>query len=250
MKKSKESSYLRYWDLNNLYGWPISQKFPVNDFKWVEHISKINEDFIKTYKDKSDQGYFFEVDIQYSKKLRNLWNDFPFLPKKMKIGKAEELLGNLYDKEEYVIKIRSLKQALHYGLALIKVHRSISFDQKAWLKPCTAMNTDLRKKRKNDFEKNIKLINNAVFGKTMKNVRKHRGIKFVTTETRKNYLVSEASYQTKTTTKFWIFISNRNEKNADTCERKIIMHEFWHDYVNAKYGEKAKLSYTDFSLSR
>ena len=114
----------------------------------------------------------------------------------MKIEKAEKLLGNLYDKEEYVIKIKSLKQALHYGLALIKVHRSISFDQKAWLKPCTAMNTDLRKKRKNDFEKNIKLI------KTMKNVRKHRGIKFVTTEKRKNYLVSEASYQTKTTTKF------------------------------------------------
>ena len=72
MKKSKESSYLRYWDLNNLYRWPISQKFPVNDFKWVEHISKINEDFIKTYNDESDQGYFFEVDIQYSKKLRNL----------------------------------------------------------------------------------------------------------------------------------------------------------------------------------
>ena len=51
MKKSKESSYLRYWDLNNLYGWSISQKLSLNDFKWVEHISKINEEFIKTYND-------------------------------------------------------------------------------------------------------------------------------------------------------------------------------------------------------
>ena len=89
MKKSKESSYLRYWDLNNLYGWSISQKLSLNDFKWVEHISKINEEFIKTYNDESDKGYFFEVDVQYSEKLRNLCNDFPFLPKKKKLKKLK-----------------------------------------------------------------------------------------------------------------------------------------------------------------
>ena len=87
MKKSKESSYLRYWDLNNLYG--RSQKFSLNDFKWVEHISKINEDFIKTYNDESDKGYFFEVDVQYSEKLRNLCDDFPILPKKKKSEKLK-----------------------------------------------------------------------------------------------------------------------------------------------------------------
>ena len=89
MKKSKESSYLRYWDLNNLYGWSVSQKLSLNDFKWVEHISKINEEFIKTYNDESDKGYFFEVDVQYSEKLRNLCNDFPILPKKKKLKKLK-----------------------------------------------------------------------------------------------------------------------------------------------------------------
>ena len=79
-----------------------------------------------------------------------------------------------------------------------KVHIVISFIQNAWLKPYVDMKTNLRKKEKNDFEKDFfKLINNAVFGKTMENVRKHRYIKLVTTERRKNYLMLEPNYHTK-----------------------------------------------------
>ena len=75
--------------------------------------------------------------------------------------------------------------------------RTIKFNQKAWLKPYIDMNTDLRKKAKNNFEKYFsKLMNNAVFGKIMENVRKHRDIKLVTTEERRNYLVPELNYYT------------------------------------------------------
>ena len=122
---------------------------------------------------------------------------YHFLPERMKIEKVEKLVANLHDKTEYVIHIRNLKQAFNHGLVLKRVHRVIEFNQNAWLKSHIDMNADIRKKAKNDFEKYFfKLMNNAVFGKTMENVRKHRDIKLVTTEKRRDQLVSEPLFNT------------------------------------------------------
>ena len=73
--KNKESSYIQYRDVNNLYGWAISQKLPINNFEWTKDTSQFNEDFIKNYSEESDDGYFREVDIQYLEKLHELHND-------------------------------------------------------------------------------------------------------------------------------------------------------------------------------
>ena len=101
------------------------------------------------------------------------------------------------DKGKYVVHIRAVKQALNHELILKKVHRVIQFNQKAWLKPYVNMNTKLRKEAKNEFEKDFfKLMNNAVYGKTMENVTKHRYIKLVRTEEKRNKLVSEQNYYT------------------------------------------------------
>ena len=149
------SSYLMYLDANNLYGWAMSQKLPVNGFKWVEksRLSRFNEIFIKNYDENSDKGYFLEVDIDYPKKLFDLHKDLPFLPESKKVNKVEKLICSIEDKEKYVIHIRVLKQALNHGLVLRKVHRVIQFNQKDWLKPYIDMNIKLRKEAKNDFEK-------------------------------------------------------------------------------------------------
>ena len=163
----------------------------------MKDLSKIDEDFIKIYNENSDKGYILEVDVEYPKNLHDLHSDLPFLPGRMKVDKCKKLVCNLYDKKSYVVHIRSLKQALNHGLILNKVHKVIQLNQEAWLKPYIDMNTELRKQAKNDFEKDFfKLMNNAVFGKTMENVRKHRDIKLVTTGERRNQLVSEPNYHT------------------------------------------------------
>ena len=105
--KSKEPSYLKYWDVNNSYRWKMSQKLPVNDFQWVEGVSEYNEDFIKSYNDESDEIYFLEVDVQCSENLLNFHNDLPFLSERMKTEKVEKLVSNLHDKTEYFIHIRN-----------------------------------------------------------------------------------------------------------------------------------------------
>ena len=69
-----------YLDVNNLNGWAMSQKLPVDSFKWVKDLSKFNESFIKNYDENSDKGYILEIDVEYVKKLFNLHSDLPLLP--------------------------------------------------------------------------------------------------------------------------------------------------------------------------
>ena len=132
---------------------------------------------------KTDKWYFVKVDVEYPKKLFNLHKDLPFLPEREKIKKCNKLVCNIRDKTNYVVHIRVLKEALNHRLILRKVRRVIKFNQDAWLKPYIDMNTKLRKEAKNEFEKDFhKLMSNALFGKTIENVRKHRDIKLVTTD--------------------------------------------------------------------
>ena len=87
--KRRELSYLKYRDINDLYGWGMSQKLPVNKFEWIEDTSQFDEDFIKNCNEESDEGYFPEVDVQYPEKLHELHNDLPFLLERIKIEKFE-----------------------------------------------------------------------------------------------------------------------------------------------------------------
>ena len=119
------------------------------------------------------------------------------------------------------------------------------------------MNTELRKKALNDFEKDFfKLMNNAVFGKTMENVRKHRDIKLVKTDHKRNKLVSEPNYHTMNLISENLSIIEMKKVKAKMNKpiylglsileiSKMIMYEFWYDYVKKKYGDMVKLCYMD-----
>ena len=209
---NEESSYIQYLDANNLYGWAMSKKLPVNGFKWLDS-NKINKEFIKKYYENDKKGYILKVGVKYPKELHDFHSYLPFLPERMEINKCKKLVCNLYDQKKYVVHIKSLKQALNHGLKLKKIHRVIEFNQKAWLKPYINMNTELRKLARNDFEKYLfKFMNNSVFGKTMENIRKHRDIKLVTTNKKR----SKLSFRTKLSRyefNFRKFVNYRNEKN-------------------------------------
>ena len=175
----------------------------------------------------------------------------------MEINKCKKLVCNLYNKKKYVVHVNSLKQALNHGLKLKKNHRIIEFNQEAWLKPYIDMNTELRKLAKNDFEKDLfKLMNNSVFEKTMENIRKRREIKLVTTVKKRSKLVSEPNYYTINLISEDLSITEMKKTKVKMNKpiylglsildiSKILMYEFWYNYMKPKYDNTVKLCYMD-----
>ena len=144
---NEESSYIQNLDANNLYGWAMSKKLPVNGFKWIDNNETaepsslersakhvINEEFIKNYNENHIKGYILEVDVKYPKRLHELHSDLSFLSERMEINKCKKLVCNLFNKKKYVAHINTLKQALNHGFKFKKNYRVIEFNQKEWLR--------------------------------------------------------------------------------------------------------------------
>ncbi|XP_067215255.1 uncharacterized protein [Linepithema humile] len=167
---SEPSSYLMYFDVNNLYGWAMCQPLSYAKFRWVENVE--NFDVMSVASD-SATGYVLEVDLEYPVNLHDAHADLPFcLTRDKPPGKRElKLLATLYDKQRYIIYYRNLQQCVRHGLRIAKIHRILQFAQSPWLRGYIELNTQFWTRATNDFEKNLyKLMNNAVFGKTMENV--------------------------------------------------------------------------------
>ena len=251
---SKPTRYLQYLDANNLYGWAMSQPLPTGGFKWVD----VHPDEIGELVNRSDRGYLLEINVAYPKELHDSHNDLPFMCGRMTINGVEKLVPNLYHKKRYVIHIGALDQALKHGLVLERIHRAIEFNQSAWMKEYIDFNTRLRTEAKNDFEKDFyKLMNNAVFGKTMENIRKHRDIKLVNNE--EAYLRAVMKPNFKSGTLFGPnlmgcemgkvkLVMNKPVYLAQAIldRSKIVMYEFHYDYMKRKYADdKLTLCYMD-----
>ena len=189
--KSKEDVYIEYVDAKNLYGTAQSKPLPYRNFKWSS--TDIN---VLNIPDDSPKGYILEVDLKYPKELHNLHSDFPLAPENQNLLK---LLTTLYDKERYVIHYTTLKLYVKLGLKLEKIHKVLEFNQSDWLKKYINFNTALRTKAKNYFEKDFfKLMNNAVFGKSMENIRNRVDIKLCSNEQKIEKLIAKPNFESRT----------------------------------------------------
>lgn len=171
------ASSIHYFDVTNLYGYAMTFKLPVGNFKKISTNSNEEIMNIITKWDINDEiGYIFEVDIDYPSDLSDKHNALPFLVEHIN-GK---LIPCIRDKKNYHCHIIILKQAIMHGLILRRVIRAYSFTQKAWLKEYVTCNTIKRTQTKDEAMRNYyKLMNNAVYGKTMENILNRSSCKIV-----------------------------------------------------------------------
>ncbi|XP_011883765.1 PREDICTED: uncharacterized protein LOC105570922 [Vollenhovia emeryi] len=130
---AKPSSYLMYFDVNNLYGWAMCQLLPYANFQWVTNVADFNANAIAP---DALTGYILEVDLEYPQHLHDAHADLPFCPTRDKPpGKRQnKLLATVYDKKRYIIHYRNLQQCTRHGLRVIKIHRILEFSQSPWLR--------------------------------------------------------------------------------------------------------------------
>ncbi|XP_051172353.1 uncharacterized protein LOC127288757 [Leptopilina boulardi] len=256
---TQDTQYIMYFDANNLYGWAMAQALPIGGFKW---IANPDETFNFNVPDDSSVGYMLEVDLEYPESLHDSHKDIPFCAVNAKppMSKQEKLLTTLLPKEKYVMHYRALKQALGNGLKLVKIHRVLQFNQSQWLKPYIDYNTAMRTTAKNEFEKNLfKLMNNAVYGKTMENVRKHVDIKLVTHWFGRygaEALISRPNFHSRAIfdedlvaielRKTEVLLNKPIYVGLSVLDvTKTLVYDFHYSYMLPKYGEACKLLYTD-----
>ena len=140
----KPSTFITYSDKNNLYGWTMSGYLPYGEFKWLKDVDKFD---VNSINEKSDTGYFLEVDLEYPDELHELHNDYPLAPEKLavtndmlskyckeiadkydiKVGDVKKLIPNLSNKTKYVLYYKNLQLYLSLGTKLTKIHRALQF---------------------------------------------------------------------------------------------------------------------------
>ncbi|XP_070170952.1 uncharacterized protein [Polyergus mexicanus] len=203
-----------------------------------------------------------DVDLAYPSDLHDSHADLPFCPTRDKPpGKRDEkLLATLYDKSRYVIYYRNLQQCVRHGLRVTKIHRILRFAQSSWLCEYIELNTRLRINAKNAFEKNLyKLMNNAVFGKTMENVRNHSNVRLVTRWDGRygaEAMIAKPNFHNRS-----VFAEDLVAVELRKLEvkfnrpiyvgmcildiSKIRLYEFHYEYMLPLYRDKCRIMYTD-----
>lgn len=253
----------------------MSERLPISGYQWVPQ-SEIDRKFntsdyqknvasILCLNDDSNTGYVFEVDLQYPSNLHDTHNDYPFCPEKRSIPgitKNDKLLLTFFDKNKYIIHYSMLKLALEHKLVLKKVHRVLQFKQSAWLKSYIDLNTRHRTLAVNKFEKDFyKLLNNAIYGKTMENLRLRSDIRLVNKwdgsgRNCARNLIAQPNFKKCTILDEGLSVIEMHKSHilmnkpviVGMCIlelSKVLMYKFLYNYLKPKYGQNIQLIYTD-----
>ena len=268
---SKPTSFIMSWDVINLYGYCMLSKLPSGNFRFLEDPE--NFDYQSVEYD-GDIGYILEVDIQYPDELHDRHSDLPLAPEHLKVTRdmlseysktdssfrgQTALTPNLYNKMKYVLYIKNLQLYTQLGMKVQKIHRVLTFDQKAYLAPYILFNTEKRQHARSDFEKDLyKLLSNAVYGKTIEQLRSRTNIKLISDP-------NEAKRYIRKPTCRSFHIINEDLTMVHLGKRKIqmnkpifagmvildiaktVVYDLHYNYILQKYSssEKAKLLFTD-----
>ena len=263
-----------YEDANNLYGLAMCKPLPTGGYQWCN----MTQEQIMSWNEEDEHGYFVEANLRIPEHLHDKLNDYPLAPEVGEVTAADlsawarelaeprytsrKLLLTLRDKKRYVLHERNLREYLRQGLVLTVVHRVLEFNQSAWLAPYINKNTDYRRHARNKFEEDFyKLLNNSVFGKTMESVRKRVDIQLVrATEgsERERYrkMVAKPTFAGRKIFSEELIAVHRMRSCvllnkpvyiglAVLDLSKLMMVNYWYNEMKPRYGDKARLLYTD-----
>ena len=266
-----------YADANNLYGKGMSEKFPTGNFRWLskEEVDMFNVHNIDA---EGETCYILDVNLQYPKAIHDLHNDYPLAVECKHIEEADlspynqyflkehnekfkstkKLCPDLKDKKSYVCSLKNLKFFIKQGLVLQKIHRILAADQSNFLHPYIKFNSLKRRepahiKFKSDF---FKLMNNAVYGKTIEDIRKRSKVDIVKDKKRAKKLIAKPQFKgfqildedvtIVQSTKSKIILNKPIAVGFMVLENaKYVMNHFWYDVLKAKYEDQIKLLLSD-----
>ena len=272
---SSPTSYIMSWDVINLYGYCMLSKLPCGNFRFLEDPESF--DFRAIPYD-GDTGYILEVDLRYPNELHDRHSDLPLAPEHLKItpdmlseyssGDTDfrgqvALTPNLYDKTKYVLYLKNLQLYTQLGMEVLKIHRVLAFDQHAYLAPYILFNTEKRQQARSDFEKDLyKLLSNAVYGKTIENLRKRIHVKLISDQKEAKRYIRKPTCQS-------FQIINEDLTMVHLGKQKIrmnkpifagmvildiaktVVYDMHYNYIQKKFSfEKAKLLFTDTDVGQ
>ena len=268
------TSFLLYLDCNSLYTTCQTYRLPVGDFKFLTE-SELADFDVESVSADSETGYFVECDLRYPEHLHDAHNAYPLAPEHIRIHEdmlsdtlrwmmdetsvrhvpCTKLVSNLRDKTRYVTHYRCLQFYLRHGLVLTKIHRVISFTQRAFMLPFIKYCNEGRKNAESDFESSLyKLLANAFYGKTVENVRNRVNVRLISDPRKFVKAVGKASYKRSQiintdlalveNVKGKILLSKPIAVGCTILEiAKLVMYEFYYDCLLPKFGDRLHLCF-------